>query len=291
METKEIRLEVESRDYLLYKKERHNSEWFNFILVLKKPKTTKTRFEIGWNGVRFSSSADQKMLSSIDQIAIRWLSEILTTNYRKIDKKIEEIATDLQIPYLVHFTNEKNLESILQIGVHPISNSKKYNFTPVANDILRLDGHPNSVSLSIGYPNWKMLFKYRKQFTQDHWAILLIEKSVLWTKKCAFCKHNAADSRISKKSIEELTTHHSLMEMFEDLPEPKSRKEQRLHTYDPTDVQAEVLVFDFIHPSLINEIVFDSPDVANKYIDIASGARLSYEFPNQGFFSSRNFAR
>ena len=289
--TQEVTLVGECDDYILYLKKKTNIEWFGFFLDLKYPKLKRARFELGWNGTRLANAESLNRLLQEDKKAVDWALIILKSEYPKLDSDIEKVANQLCIPYSVHFTNEKNLSSILKLGLHPKENSDKYKFSPTVNDMLRLDGHTDAVSLSIGFPNSRMFYKYRKQSEQKSWAGLVIDRSVLWKRKCAFCRHNAASSQISSRSLDELSSHQALLRMFDDMPSPYSRSEQRLYQYDPTDVQAEILVFGIIPNSLIVEVVFDSPSVMNKYSEIASGIPLSCDRPDHGLFSSRNFAR
>ena len=244
--TQSIELVAECGDYILYRKPKTSVEWLGFVLQLKFPKWKRTRFDLGWNGTRFANAEALNRLLIQDKNAVNWALNILRSEYPKVDSDIERVASQLRIPYLVHFTNEKNLSSILEIGLQPKQNSEKYKFFPAINDALRLDGHMDAISLSIGFPNSKMFYKYRKQSEEESWAVLVIDRSVLWKRKCAFCKNNAASSQISSKSPDELSSHQALLEMYEDMPNPYSRAGKRLHEYDPTDVQAEVLVFGVI---------------------------------------------
>lgn len=289
--TQSIVMVSECNDYILYQKPSKSVEWLGFYLQLKKPTLRTSRFELGWNGERLANSNALQRLSLVDCNAIHWALDFLKQEYPRVDSDIQKVADQLHIPYLVHFTNEKNLQSILHIGLHPRNNSWKHKFSPLINDTLRLDGHMDAISLSIGFPNYRMFYKYKKQSEQDSWVVLVIDRSVLWKRKCAFCKHNAADARISSISPDELSSHNALLGMFEDMPSPNSRREQRLYQYDPTDVQAEVLAFGVIPRSLIVEIVFDSPNLLNKYRDVAGGISLSCEKPGRGFFASRKFER
>ncbi|PJF38016.1 MAG: DUF4433 domain-containing protein, partial [Phototrophicales bacterium] len=125
------------------------------------------------------------------------------------------------------------------------------------NDELRLDGHEDSVSLSIAFPNYKMFYRYRANTQSRGWAVIAINPSVLWECECAFCKHNAADSRIARVPLEKLKSLSSFQAMFaEDESgnalagilgvdyKQETRETNKLKSFDPTDPQAEVLVFD-----------------------------------------------
>lgn len=287
----ELILVGECVKYALYQKPKTSFEWFGFFIFLKYPKMRRARFDLGWNGERLAKSESLNRLLQEDEEAAQWVLEILKKEYPKIDSDIERIVNQSCIPYLVHFTNINNLSSILNIGLHPRGNSARYNFSPLVNDELRLDGHLDAVSLSVGFPNSRMFYKYRKYFDQDLWVVLVIDRSIMWKRKCAFCKHNAADTRISSMSLDDLSGSRALLSMYEEMPSPYSRREQNLYQYDPTDVQAEVLVFGVIPKSMIVEIVFDSPSLMNKYKEIAGDISLSCEKPGHGFFASRNFAR
>ncbi|MGA2080263.1 MAG: DarT ssDNA thymidine ADP-ribosyltransferase family protein [Holophaga sp.] len=206
--------------------------------------------------------------------------------------KIKELAQTLEIPYLLHFTRIINLPSILEYGLYPISRAHEIQLEPEINDPLRLDGHPDSVSLSIGWPNCQMFYKYRMVDQKVEWVVIAINPSVLWTKNCAFCKYNAADSRVSCLDIESLMNKKAFNEMFKDNAENPSRVKQKLKTYDPTDVQAEVLVFDVIEPELIIGVVFNTNQSKNGYTQFANKKQRHIVNPgNRGFFGSRSYSR
>ena len=176
---------------------------------------------------------------------------------------IEKYADKIKLPYLLHFTNIKNLPSIFEHGLCPrepgvriTSVSDAEAIKIFSNDNLRLDGHKNSVSLSIAFPNCKMFYRIRQDHEDDSFCILVLSKSILWNYECAFCKHNAADKLISSQDISSLMNVESFQGMYNEIDGIESRKDQKLKTFDPTDVQAEVLVFGTIKKSDIQGIVF-----------------------------------
>lgn len=183
-------------------------------------------------------------------------------------EEIRAIAEHRKVPYLVHFTRAENLESIINNGIYPVNRVDEVCENPTINDTLRLDGRREGASISVAFPNCQMLFKYRKENNGSEWAILVLHPSILWVKDCSFCKHNAADMRISNLPIEHLKTPRSFMEMFDELQSGMTRFDLNLKSYDPTDVQAEVLVFDVIEPHLIAGVVFDSSATKAKYVDL-----------------------
>jgi hypothetical protein len=120
-------------------------------------------------------------------------------------EQIRAIAEHLKIPYLVHFTRAENLESIINNGIYPVDRVEEVCENPTINDTLRLDGRREGTSISVAFPNCQMLYKYRMEEKGSEWVLLLLPPSVLWIKDCAFCKHNAADIRISNLPIEYVT--------------------------------------------------------------------------------------
>lgn len=157
---------------------------------------------------------------------------------------IQAHATGIQVPYLLHFTRVVNLPSIMAHGLYPIGRAHEIGAVPVINDQWRLDGHKNSTSVSIAFPNSQMFFKCRKDNEGIDWVVLVLHPAALWTKDCAFCRHNAADARISGQQLPLLKIPQAFIGMFEEIEGHVSREEQKLKTFDPTDVQAEVLVLE-----------------------------------------------
>lgn len=204
---------------------------------------------------------------------------------------IRQIAVERQVPHLVHFTSLSNLESILRHGLQPLEEATKNGISPVVNDILRLDGRKHATSTSVAFPNASMFWKYRQESPGSKWAILLISPSVLWTHQCYFCKRNAADSRISRLTAEELMTPASFAAMFDELEAGTPRETQKLNPFDPTDPQAEVMVLGVIPPETITAVVFDDPALVDGSSSLLGGRVAVVHQNNRGFFAQRSFAR
>ena len=181
---------------------------------------------------------------------------------------IESIATDLEIPFLLHFTQATNLASILHHGIYSRGKAQDVGITSNINDNLRLDNRLNGTSLSIAHPNAKMLYKYRLENPNADWIVLAIAPSVLWEKDCVFCKKNAATKLIRGMPTSQLKTSQAFQSLFDDdvgIHNQSSRVKQNLYPCDPTDVQAEILVFDIIEPQYINAIIFEKSNVYKYY--------------------------
>lgn len=203
---------------------------------------------------------------------------------------IRAFAQQLQIPYLIHFTRIGNLEPIVRYGLYPVARLADIGVLAEINDQLRLDGRRDGTSLSIAHPNDKMFYRYRQVNPQAEWVVLGIMPQVLWEKDCAFCRHNAADVRISCQDVDDLRALASFRGMFDQIDGITAREQQRLRAYDPTDVQAEVLVFDVIEPAMIFAVQFQTEAQRAHYAGIL-GERKTLVDARNGYFSTRRFNR
>jgi len=203
---------------------------------------------------------------------------------------IQRFCQERVIPHLVHFTRLVNLPSILEHGLYPVSEQQRLRTAPVVNDVRRLDGHLDGTSVSISFPNYLMFYRYRQE-TEEEWVVLRIAPSVLWDKDCGFCRYNAADGRISVQPLEQLRTLASLQSMFYEDEGENLRVDRRLHSYDPTDPQAEVLVFDQIEPHLITGVSFQTQSAKVRHSGICGDRAMRIDGPSSGYFASRTFVR
>jgi hypothetical protein len=216
-----------------------------------------------------------------------------TSNYMVANVTIQQFATEIKIPYLVHFTRAVNLPSILANGIYPVSRANELAQPPLVNDMVRLDGHRDAVSTSIAHPNCQMFYKLR----QDHkdtgveWVVLALNPRILWTMPCAFCRYNAADARISAQPVADLSGVNALRGMFEPLEGHESRVDQKLRTYDTTDVQAEVLVFGIIQPADIFAVGFNSNAVKDLNACHLGDRQAHVWGQNKALFASRSYVR
>lgn len=113
--------------------------------------------------------------------------------------------------------------------------------------------------------------------------VLLLQPSLLWTKPCAFCCHNAADGRISSQPLPQLQNLASLSGMFNEIENFSSRQDQRLQPYDTTDVQAEVLVFDTIEPQYIFGAAFNKQEAKAAYEGLLAGRQVQLKLQEAGY--------
>ncbi|MEZ9534294.1 DarT ssDNA thymidine ADP-ribosyltransferase family protein [Vibrio lentus] len=204
--------------------------------------------------------------------------------------QIKNIIAQRKIPFLVHFTNLKNLESIFNNGLVPRSQLDASDSEYESNDDSRLDGHEDSVSTSVAFPNCQMFYKLRRN-SDDKFCLLALDPELLLNHSSAFCKYNAADAAISSQNIETLKTAEAFEGMFTELATQRSREDQKLKDYDPTDVQAEILVFDTIPKGYIGAVVFPDKETEKQFKGIIGGCKSYVHNPNKGFYGTRTFAR
>jgi hypothetical protein len=204
---------------------------------------------------------------------------------------IKQYSETVKISYLLHFTRVSNLSSIMKYGLYPIERVHEIGANPEINDHERWDGHRDSTSLSISFPNYKMFYKYRMENQEIDWTVLVLDPSILWTKKCAFSKHNAADNRIRSQSVDDLLTLQAFSGMFEPIDGHPSREVQRLKSCDPTDGQAEIMVFDVIEPNFINGVIFSQNSIRDAQIVNLGAVATAIHPMGRGFFASRSYVR
>ena len=171
---------------------------------------------------------------------------------------IQSFCNNHSISTLMHFTRIENLDTILEHGLLTRERLEEpdQKITPTFNDSLRLDNVKASVSLSISFPNYKMLYKYRCSARGD-WAVLLLHANLLWELDCLFCHSNAASNQIRDVPFDERRKIGALIFLFQDY-HPNQRKSLDIPDSYPTDPQAEVLVLDAVPPTYISELHFFS---------------------------------
>jgi len=211
-----------------------------------------------------------------------------SSNHWTRSNEIRALVEEFQIPRLVHFTRCENLESIARHGLHSVATGNALGLSMLRNDTLRLDKQLDGISLSIGFPNYRMFYKYRRQEASTEWAVLSLSPEILWEKQCGFYQHNAADSRMRYRRRQEARLPKSFRDMFD---AQNAHRDERLYSYDPTDAQAEVLVYEPIEPHFIQEITFETEAIESRWRRKCGGVKTNIAERNTGLFSSRDRAR
>ncbi|WP_313375061.1 DarT ssDNA thymidine ADP-ribosyltransferase family protein [Pantoea sp. CTOTU50773] len=207
------------------------------------------------------------------------------------NQRIQQLVAQREITQLIHFTRVENLASIINHGIIPVDSAIAAKLAPAVNDLDRLDGYRNASCISISLTNHRMFWKYRQENPTVDWVVLGIRPSVLWEKNCAFCRHNAADGRITSQQLQQLTTVESLIGMFDEIDGVTPRSEQRLLPHDTTDSQAEVLVFDTIEPEYIFAAAFNKQTTFDSYGGLLGDRKKKLVGSQAGVFATRSYLR
>jgi len=169
---------------------------------------------------------------------------------------IENIIGSRGIKHFCHFTPINNLENILNNGLYPRDYIDENIPDAIWTDDGRFEGMKNGVCLSISFPNHQMFYKKRMQRKDiESWAVILLDaRKVILNHDCAFFQTNSAFGDYRNKSLNEFMTYNAFLSLFEEEVETRNgfvTREDYLKDKFPTNVQAEVVVFDHILPDSI----------------------------------------
>ncbi|WP_322979272.1 DarT ssDNA thymidine ADP-ribosyltransferase family protein [Pseudomonas sp. C11] len=190
----------------------------------------------------------------------------------------QQIVQQRQINHLIHFTRFPNLQGILRDGIIPRQALVAQRVPFLFNDEHRWDGRTNASCLSISFPNYKMFWPIRLNNPNDDWAVLRIHPSILWEKQCLYCDGNAARGDIAATATHLLQGQNALEQMFGEKEDFPTRAQARLNNNEPTDVQAEVLVFGTIEPRYIIDINIDAANKTQNFNQILAFSREHPQF-------------
>lgn len=171
-------------------------------------------------------------------------------NCYKTDREISisNIIQCRKIENLIHFTRICNIPSIFEFGLLPRSDIVERKISTVVTDSIRLDRHLDAVSLSVGYPNSKMFYKYRRGDDENYynWGVIELDPLLLLKYPCSFFPKNAASSDFNGIDWQKFSSPENFEKMFEGDRGDKPAL--------PKDVQAEILVFSAISANYIKNV-------------------------------------
>ena len=198
-------------------------------------------------------------------------------------------ARKRNITTLIHFTNEKNLKSIIENGILSKDTLDNRKMAYYYNDEYRFDNLSDTISLSVTFPNYKMFYRLRKENVADDWVVILIDAEKVLSKPCAFCYDNAANSGISVIPLRQRMSVYAFNEMFSDDIFGYKRAEMGLSENETTSPQAEILAFEHIPINAIKCIVFEEDSVRIKYMSLLNRIGIKsivyehYYYPRHDF--------
>lgn len=197
------------------------------------------------------TSSQEKLVELLDKRLSEYAKNTFYTKY-----EIEQIMGSRGIKYLCHFTPINNLESILNNGLYPRDYIDENLPDTIWTDADRLEGMRNGVCLSLSFPNDQMFYSKRMQREDiESWAVIILDaRRVISNHNCAFFQTNAAFADYRNTPLSNFMNNRSFSSLFDSEVENRNgilRRESYLTDKHPTDVQAEVIVFDHIPPDAI----------------------------------------
>ena len=209
-------------------------------------------------------------------------------------EQIKQIIRDREIRNLFHFTPVDNLDSILEKGLKSraviMQNPDEYP-NVICPDEKRIDGRRNGICLSVSFPNHFLLQKYRERGNND-WAIIVLDINLILKisdRDTLFFQTNAASGRFRGVGDYFLKSPDALQSLFAyevQLDNIRSLL-RRIHLPKkyPTNVQAEVMVNNYIECDYIKGVIFDNYELMETYHEKWPE---NYNFYyDEGFFSNR----
>lgn len=183
-----------------------------------------------------------------------------------------EIIEKRKINHFVHFTNAKNLESILEHGLLSVREMKERGITYISNDSDRFDAQLKGISLSVSFPNYKMFYTKRQIFKESDWAILLLDPKQIVELPCRFYVKNAACSGMKRKRIQ-IRPDMEFENMFHE-DGMGIREKLGIPSFFTTDPQAEILVLDAIPVKAIQTVCFANNIALARYNNLLNAKEV-----------------
>lgn len=204
----------------------------------------------------------------------------LSTFYTVRNDEIREQIKLRNIEHLVHFTNAKNIKSIIENGIIPVKFHSNYGINSFTNDKIRSDDLTETTSFSIEFPNYKMFYKLRADNQNEDWAVLFVNSNVLLNKECVFCFDNASNPEIKGIPLKDRMRVKMFNKMFEDIDGILTRSERKLKRYFTTLPQAEILIFGVVDSGCIDRIAFIDSKTQKKYSTLIPNSIKSEVIPD-----------
>ena len=198
------------------------------------------------------------------QAVARWQREIEAAEQRRIYSYLTE---ERQVKYLVHFTPMANLQSILRYGILPRTEIERRGIDAVTPDVARYDFQTSYSSLSISFPNYRMLFS-KKNNTKCDYVILLIDPAIILTvplTSISYLPHNAASKYI--ENVKSYTGEKSVKALFHNTTLGDCKYDRVVLDIPlsyTTNPQAEVFIKGVIPANYICAVVTERQDQAIK---------------------------
>lgn len=161
---------------------------------------------------------------------------------------------------LVHFTNAKNIDNILKHGLMPRKMLIERNIDSVVNDNERLDGHIDSICLSVENPNDYLLKRFKEKYPLEKYKLITINPKTLYTifikqenrialVRRIYCNYNAAAYSTLKSDDDMNIMFSHQVQTYRHIFTRGNKPESV-----PTAIQAEILFFGIIPSEFFDSI-------------------------------------
>lgn len=171
-----------------------------------------------------------------------------TMHLKELKEQLPKILRERDITDLLHFTHINNIPSIIASGgLWPRSMHEELGIIAEYSDEMRLDNRLNATSLSVSFPNYKMLYQKYKLYGANY-AILILDPKLLYqeNEKAFFYYTNAA-------SYTEKNLRGCDIKSFNKLFDERIRRKTIPQKYT-TNPQAEILIEGIVNIKYIKEI-------------------------------------
>lgn len=145
----------------------------------------------------------------------------------------------------------KNLKNILNNGICSLEYMNKEKISYIQNDFTRYDDEYDYISVSVSFPNYKMLYN-KKNETKASYVVLSLTPEILLEKECLFLPTNAAHHKFKGK-LKDYSNFTHFSELFDSSDSNFPKNFSR-------DSQAEILVKDLIETKYINCVYLEKND-------------------------------
>ena len=189
------------------------------------------------------SSFDQNYYTSSSWYQDHQREALLSEKRNDNRLQIINIIKTRNIIKLVHFTDIRNIESILEHGILPPTRLEERSIESHANDPMRFDKQLGGISVSIMKRNQYVLNKFHKRDPR-RWVEIEINPDVAVNKNCLFYQSNASNRKFADAEEKYLTSSKAFANMFASDVNIKGRiyTRENKKEYEPTDEQAEIIV-------------------------------------------------
>jgi len=178
---------------------------------------------------------------SLSKDRIREIRNAFITKRNK--SLIVDVIKERNITKLIHFTDIRNIESILEHGILPPSRLKERSIESHLNDANRFDNQMGGISVSIMQRNQYLLNSYNKRDPRK-WVEIEINPDIAATRNCLFYESNAANSKFQDVKEEYLRSAKAFKNIFANhvFSNHGVWTRENKKDYEPTDLQAEIIV-------------------------------------------------